>query len=309
MNPKYFITFFTLIFVSCVTYAQNSYIQVAAEPGISVFLDGQFKGKTTPDVGGMIIEKLSAGIYTIKVVKEGFTPQEDRISIKAGEVFMYTVKPFSPKIRIRQQGNEYQQNLEYKTGKLKIQSIPVGIRIEVPSVDINSLKKQDEWYVEDIPIGNYSINFYLDSKVLRGTIIILENKQTEIFVNFLNRTVDFSGETANEHEKSLIEWVYDDQGLAERGGSGISYELGGRGYQSLPLPEYDNQGEGRVVVEVSVDRSGKVIQAVPGIKGSNTLDEYLLRVAREAALKAKFEVKKDAPIIQKGTITYNFILR
>lgn len=93
------------------------------------------------------------------------------------------------------------------------------------------------------------------------------------------------------------------------GNQGISYDLQGRGFQSLPAPKYDYQGEGRVVVEVSVDRSGKVIQAVPGSKGSTTLDEYLLRVAKEAALKARFDPKSDAPAIQKGTITYNFILR
>jgi len=93
------------------------------------------------------------------------------------------------------------------------------------------------------------------------------------------------------------------------GNKGISYDLAGRGVQRLPLPEYNYQGEGRVVVEVSVDRSGKVTQAVAGVKGSNTLDEYLLKVAKEAALKAQFDVKNDAPFIQKGTITYNFILK
>lgn len=93
------------------------------------------------------------------------------------------------------------------------------------------------------------------------------------------------------------------------GNKGISYSLGGRGYQKLPSPKYDYQGEGRVVVEVSVDRQGKVIQAVPGIKGSTTLEEYLLRVAKEAALQAEFEVSSDAPVVQKGTITYNFILK
>ena len=52
-----------------------------------------------------------------------------------------------------------------------------------------------------------------------------------------------------------------------------------------------------------------MIQAVPGIKGSTTLDEYLLKVAKEAAMKATFEAKPDAPAIQKGTITYNFKLK
>jgi len=93
------------------------------------------------------------------------------------------------------------------------------------------------------------------------------------------------------------------------GNSGISYSLTGRGVRKLPLPKYDYQGEGKVVVEVSVDRSGKVTQAVAGIKGSSTLDEYLLRVAKEAALEAQFDAKPNAPLIQKGTITYNFILK
>jgi colicin import membrane protein len=98
----------------------------------------------------------------------------------------------------------------------------------------------------------------------------------------------------------------DGSGLGDKG---ISYDLQGRGFQALPPPKYDYQGEGRVVVEVSVDRSGKVIQAVPGVKGSTTLDEYLLKVAKEAALAASFAVKSDAPTVQKGTITYNFILK
>jgi TonB family protein len=93
------------------------------------------------------------------------------------------------------------------------------------------------------------------------------------------------------------------------GKGGISYSLQGRGVQALPSPKYDYQKEGKVVVEVSVDRSGKVVAANPGIKGSTTLDEDLLKVAKEAAMKASFEVKQDAPVIQKGTITYNFILK
>ncbi len=98
----------------------------------------------------------------------------------------------------------------------------------------------------------------------------------------------------------------DGSGLGDKG---ISYDLKGRGFQALPLPNYHIQVGGKVVVEVSVDRDGKVIQAIPGQKGSTTLDEYLLRVAKEAALKARFEAKPDAPVIQKGTITYNFILK
>lgn len=93
------------------------------------------------------------------------------------------------------------------------------------------------------------------------------------------------------------------------GTEGVSFDLAGRSFQTLPAPKYDYQGEGKVVVEIFVDRTGKVTQATPGVKGSTTLDEYLLKVAREAALKTIFDPKPDAPPTQKGTITYNFKLK
>ncbi|HOP59024.1 MAG TPA: TonB family protein [Bacteroidales bacterium] len=120
------------------------------------------------------------------------------------------------------------------------------------------------------------------------------------------------GVAGGEGNQGSLTGSVDSRNRGEGGGTGndgISYSLAGRGVQKLPLPRYDYQGEGRVVVEVSVDRSGRVTNAVPGIKGSNTLDEYLLRVAREAALEARFDPKDDAPEIQKGTITYNFVLK
>ena len=94
------------------------------------------------------------------------------------------------------------------------------------------------------------------------------------------------------------------------GNKGNSFELQGRGILKFPDPKYiDYQEGGKVVVEVSVDKQGKVIKAVPGVKGSTTLNEDLLKVAKNAALEASFEVKKDAPEVQKGTITYNFVLK
>jgi len=100
---------------------------------------------------------------------------------------------------------------------------------------------------------------------------------------------------------------------ADGGGTGnsgdISYDLGGRGVQTLISPKYDIQKEGIVVVDISVDKDGNVTQATPGTKGSTVLDEDLLKVAKDAALKTKFVVKKDAPVVQKGTIKYIFKLK
>ncbi len=49
---------------------------------------------------------------------------------------------------------------------------------------------------------------------------------------------------------------------------------------------------------------GKLQKPIRELKGSTTLDEYLLRVAKDAAMLARFDTKTDAPIFQRGTITY-----
>ncbi len=88
-------------------------------------------------------------------------------------------------------------------------------------------------------------------------------------------------------------------------GNGISATLEGRESVSLPKPPKMSK-EGVVVVEVTVDKNGRVINAVAGIKGSTTLDSQLKEAARSAALASRFTSKEDAPESQKGKIVYYF---
>jgi colicin import membrane protein len=120
------------------------------------------------------------------------------------------------------------------------------------------------------------------------------------------------GETEGQGNQGSTTGSVDSQnhtGGESMGTSGTSFSLAGRNPESLPKPEYKYQIEGKVVVEITVDKYGKVTSAVPGVKGSTTLDAKLLSAAKKAALKAKFDKKPDAPAYQKGTITYFFRLQ
>lgn len=131
--------------------------------------------------------------------------------------------------------------------------------------------------------------------------------------NNANSTATGEGETTGQEnqgsESGSVNSDNHSPGLSGIGDEGISYSLEGRTPQLLPKPEYNYQVEGKVVVEVTVDRNGNVTIAIAGVKGSTTLDEYLLREAQKAALSAKFDRKPNAPQIQKGTITYYFLLQ
>jgi len=93
-------------------------------------------------------------------------------------------------------------------------------------------------------------------------------------------------------------------------GQGNSYSLAGRKIKGvLPKPNYPGNEQGKVVVEIFVDRSGIIVRATAGIKGSTLLSKKYLDAAYNAALKAKFDANPDAAELQKGTITYKFILQ
>ena len=98
-------------------------------------------------------------------------------------------------------------------------------------------------------------------------------------------------------------------GLGGGEGKGISYNLSGRNARSLPKPAFPGNEAAIVVVEVTVDKFGKVTKALPGVKGSNTVNPDLLEAARRAAAAASFNTDRNAPAFQKGTITYHFILQ
>ena len=91
-----------------------------------------------------------------------------------------------------------------------------------------------------------------------------------------------------------------------QGTSGNSFDLSGRRLVgALPKPSYDVSEQGRVVVEITVNKDGKVVKAVFRSRGSTTSNSVLVRAAEKAALQARFDVAEGTDL-QVGTITYNF---
>jgi hypothetical protein len=101
-------------------------------------------------------------------------------------------------------------------------------------------------------------------------------------------------------------------GAGSGGGSGNGigggYSLGNRKAISKPAPKYTCNEEGKVVVEVSVDRTGKTISAIAGVKGTTNTARCLLDQAKLAAMNTKWDASSDAPEKQVGKIVYNFNL-
>ena len=88
------------------------------------------------------------------------------------------------------------------------------------------------------------------------------------------------------------------------GKGGGKYNLAGRRTAYIPPTTNDCNLAGRVVIEVTVDKSGKVISA-RNDKGTNA-DACLIALARKYALQTRWEASENAAEKQVGNITYNF---
>lgn len=93
-------------------------------------------------------------------------------------------------------------------------------------------------------------------------------------------------------------------------GSGTGgYGLNGRSLLGNSSVKQDCNEEGRVVVQIVVDRTGKVISATPGVKGTTNTNPCLMKPAELTARSHTWKADPDAPSQQVGFVVVNFKLR
>ncbi|WP_339918389.1 energy transducer TonB [Yeosuana marina] len=90
------------------------------------------------------------------------------------------------------------------------------------------------------------------------------------------------------------------------GSGAVGYGLGGRGKPSRKIFKQDCNEYGMVVVEIEVDRNGRVVSATPGIKGTTNNAPCLLEPAKKIALSHKWPPDPKAPTRQIGFVSVNF---
>ena len=91
-------------------------------------------------------------------------------------------------------------------------------------------------------------------------------------------------------------------------GNGTGYDLGGRGAKSLHRPDDDFSEEGKIVVDIWVNRAGQVVRAEVATKGTDIINNAMRQKAIQAAKRSTFAADPDAPEEQHGTITYTFVI-
>jgi len=92
-----------------------------------------------------------------------------------------------------------------------------------------------------------------------------------------------------------------------KGATTTVYYLKDRMHIYIPMPVYQCQGSGKVVMDIVVNQSGYVIDATVNKAESQIMEECLIEAANRAAYTSRFNAKNTAPEKQRGKMTYIFI--
>lgn len=86
----------------------------------------------------------------------------------------------------------------------------------------------------------------------------------------------------------------------------IKYKVADRSIAKTPQVSNLTQEKGTVVVDITIDKYGHVVKALPGAAGTTTNSEYLKTKAKQAAESAIFDNVLTAPLEQKGYMIISF---
>jgi len=178
-----------LVFLVCATvFGADSYIQVMCDPGVKIFLDGEFKGISTDADGGFIIEKVVPGTHRLKAVLDGFAPQAPELVVADGEVKACRLDSFVPADAAKAEPGAQQ------VGTLIIQSVPIDCEITISGTTYTPRnahhKTEDKWMDGAIPAGPHTVSATAHGKVLKHEIDLANQELIHLMFNFMSGEVE-----------------------------------------------------------------------------------------------------------------------
>ncbi|MFI3248251.1 MAG: TonB family protein [Rikenellaceae bacterium] len=257
------------------------------------YLNNDFNDGATPRVSGVI----AAVIYFVVVVLSlwltrcDMTTEEDLINSSGSLIIAF--------------GDSRDGFGELKNSK----RTPATASVKTPTVKETPILTDETSEVEHVQP---------DTKVTQAAETQqqgkVEAKEPEVAPRQVNQRALFPG-TSNSNDGGQGSTTSDGVVGTDRGtpgadsslGNGLSgdYSLAGRSLiGALPVPGYNSQSEGRVVVDILVDEKGRVTSASLRPVGSTTNDSRLVSAAIDAAKRARFSSSDS--FNQSGTITYIF---
>ncbi len=171
------------------------------------------------------------------------------------------------------------------------------------NIPVNEASRAQETFDWDKYIDRVKEEMIKEGKLGRDNFIDEQKRQRAETEKELTVPLPLKGE-GNGKEDSLLQAAL--EAAKYKGPTRVKYNLPGRYAVDLVIPIYKCEGSGTVVVKMTVDREGKVVNAM--IDPVRSADSPCMHTtALNAVRRSRFNPDPDAPESQQGTVTFYFV--
>ena len=165
------------------TASEVGFLQVNADPGVEVFIDGEHVGTTSEEARGLFVLDVPAGERRVRFQQDGFEAREVTVAVIAGRVSVYDVAQFAPSMRVHQAGQPTRVEMRRLTGTLVVQTLPVESVLDLPGLGLREqVKSSDVWQVDQVPEGSYSLTVSALGREVQSEVVVVDRHETRVFV-------------------------------------------------------------------------------------------------------------------------------
>jgi predicted CXXCH cytochrome family protein len=165
----------------------GSFLQISAEPGVSIWMNGQSMGKTGGEEQGMVLRDLEPGDYLLKAARSGYKPVETVITVGREHSVEWHVVLARPAMQVEDAVLRLESTLlrSEPTGTMVLQSIPLNADIFLNGKSIGKTGKK----ITFVPAGSHTIRFALQQQHLEKQVDLQEGDSLLLRADFMKSEV------------------------------------------------------------------------------------------------------------------------
>jgi hypothetical protein len=139
-------------------------LQVKGEPGISIWMNREFIGKTVKQDGGLIVMDLAAGEYEFKAAKPGYEPVKKAVTVKDSQAIEWRITLQEPVLKAEDAVIRIESSMikSGPVGTIVARSIPLNAEL---FLDGKSLGLTDRKLLY-VPAAEHEVKFVFQGKEL-----------------------------------------------------------------------------------------------------------------------------------------------
>lgn len=170
------------LFLPQVIFA-GSVLQISAEPGVSIWLNKEYIGKTTKEENGLIIRDLVPGEYELRAAISGYNSTETQLKIEENQTLEWRINYAKPVMNIEDSVKRIDASMiESKpVGTIIFKSIPLNAEIFFNGNSIGSADK----IITYAPSSEYSVKFVFQKRELAEKFSLKTGETISLTADFI----------------------------------------------------------------------------------------------------------------------------